>query len=141
MMSDSPTSQKNQKLASPPAQVEFRWIGRSSDLADHCDRWRRHEAVAIDTEFVRERTFYPALGLVQIATPDEIALVDPKVVDDPEPLIDLLRDPKVVKVLHSGSEDLETFRTTWDVLPEGLRGLPLEQSIARELDWVRERLA
>ena len=135
MMTDSGSSSSSgPQLATPPDSVEFRWIGRSADLAEHCDRWRAHDAVAIDTEFVRERTFYPALGLVQIATPDEIALVDPKVIEDPEPLLDLLRDPKVTKVLHSGSEDLETFRTTWDVLPEPLVDTQIAAAMAG-LDW------
>ena len=133
-MPDSSPETTETPLSAPPERVAFQWIGRGADLAAHCERWRRHDAVALDTEFVRERTFYPALGLVQIATPDEIALVDPKALDDPQPLIDLLRDPKVTKVLHACSEDLETFRHTWEVLPEPLVDTQIAAAMAG-LDW------
>lgn len=126
-MSNSPSLPRR---SPPPERVDFRWLGRGADLAAHCERWRRHQAVALDTEFVRERTFYPALGLVQIATPDEIALIDPQVIDNPEPLIELLRDPKVTKVLHACSEDLETFRHTWGVLPEPLVDTQIAAAVA-----------
>lgn len=122
------------QLSAPPEQVEFLWVGRGADLKSLCDQWREHDAVALDTEFVRERTFYPALGLVQIATPDEIALIDPKVLDDAQPLIDLLRDPKVTKILHACSEDLETFRHTWGVVPEPLVDTQIAAAMAG-LDW------
>ncbi|MDA8018683.1 MAG: ribonuclease D [Thermoanaerobaculia bacterium] len=121
-------------LSTPPDTVPYRWIGSGADLAENCARWRQHEAVALDTEFVRERSFYPALGLVQIATPDEIALIDPKVLADPQPLVDLLLDSRVVKVLHAGSEDLEAFRHTWDVLPDPLVDTQIAAAMAG-LDW------
>ncbi len=65
--------------------------------------------IAIDTEFMRERTYYPKLCLIQIATEDVAAIIDPLAFDDLEPLWDLLGDESIVKVLHAGSQDMEIF--------------------------------
>jgi ribonuclease D len=64
--------------------------------------------VALDTEFTRERTFYARLGLLQLATEDAIACVDPLRVDL-GPLLDVLYDPRLLKILHAGRQDLEVF--------------------------------
>lgn len=69
-----------------------------------------HPYVAIDTEFVRERTYYPELCLVQLATPTQLALVDACAEGlDLAPLFALLARKDVVKVLHSGRQDIEIF--------------------------------
>ena len=70
------------------------------------------EAVAVDTEFMRRDTFYPHPGLIQLcfsAQPDTAWLVDTVLVNDVQPLRELLADTSVLKVLHSASEDLEVF--------------------------------
>lgn len=85
------------------------WISDDAALAEACRRWSRAEALALDTEFVRERTFRPVLGLVQVAVGDEIALIDPTTIRELEPLAQLLADPNLIKVLHSCSEDLEVL--------------------------------
>lgn len=65
------------------------------------------EFVALDTEFMRERTYYARLCLIQLATDDVEAIVDPLAVDDLGPLLDLLQDRHMTKVLHAGQQDLE----------------------------------
>ena len=65
--------------------------------------------VALDTEFMRERTYYARLCLIQVSTDDIQAIVDPLVIEDLSPLLELLYDTKVTKVLHAGSQDLEIF--------------------------------
>lgn len=65
--------------------------------------------VAMDTEFMREKTYFPRLCLVQIATPDHIACIDPSALSDLGPLAELLHDPNVLKVFHSASQDLEVL--------------------------------
>ena len=70
---------------------------------------RRSSAVAVDTEFMRERTYYARLCLIQLGSDDLQAIVDPLVCDDLTPLCDLLTDKSVVKVFHAGSQDLEIF--------------------------------
>jgi len=70
---------------------------------------RQAPAVAIDTEFMRERTYFARLCLIQLASDDVAAIVDPLVIDDLSALRELMVDPNVVKVFHAGSQDLEIF--------------------------------
>ncbi len=76
--------------------------------------------IGLDTEFIRERTYWPRLALVQMALGDEILLVDPLVPGMPEALAAWLRAPGVLKVMHSASEDLVAFKCTCDALPQPL---------------------
>lgn len=73
------------------------------------DIFRAAPVVGVDTEFMRERTYYAKLCLVQIGTEEHTALIDPLALPDLSPLCELLCDPNVVKVLHAGSQDLEIF--------------------------------
>lgn len=82
-------------------------ITTSKDLADFVAQARKTDAVALDTEFVWERTFYPQLGLIQLALSDEdCALIDPVAIEDLSPLAELLSDRGVVKILHDAPQDL-----------------------------------
>lgn len=82
-------------------------IATTSDLIELVARARETDAVALDTEFVWERTYYPRLGLIQIALSDEdCALVDPLAIEDLSPLGELLSDRGVVKILHDAPQDL-----------------------------------
>jgi ribonuclease D len=83
-------------------------ITSTRQLAEACERLRQHPYVAVDTEFLRETTFYPKLCLIQIASEDEDYLIDPLAVGlDLGPFFALMRDTRVVKVFHSGRQDLE----------------------------------
>jgi ribonuclease D len=72
-------------------------------------RLRRSSSVAVDTEFMRERTYYARLCLIQVGDDNVQAIIDPLAFDDLSPLCDLLVDPDVVKIFHAGSQDLEIF--------------------------------
>lgn len=85
------------------------YVTDTAALAALVERMRSAPAVAIDTEFMRERTYYARLCLIQIGTDDEQAIVDPLAFEDLSPLCDLLTDPAVVKIVHAGSQDLEIF--------------------------------
>ena len=76
---------------------------------------REAPAVGIDTEFMRERTYYARLCLIQLATDDVAAIVDPLSIEDLSPLCDLFADQAVAKVLHAGSQDLEIFYRVCDL--------------------------
>jgi ribonuclease D len=77
-------------------------------LAELCARLATAEFVTVDTEFMRESTYYPDLCLVQIASPDEAAAIDPKAPGiDLAPLLKLLVEDEVLKVFHAGGQDLE----------------------------------
>ncbi|MEM1177347.1 MAG: ribonuclease D [Acidobacteriota bacterium] len=104
-----------------PAEVRHdEWIADDAHLERVCRRWLEAPALALDTEFVRERTFYPRLGLLQINDGERISLVDPLAIDDLSPLAAVLEETKVIKILHSCSEDLEVFDVHLDTLPTPL---------------------
>lgn len=77
-------------------------------------------AVALDTEFMRRNTFYPQIALLQLCFGDSALLVDPLAIRDTAPIVSLLTDSRIIKVLHSASEDLEVFSRWLGVLPEPL---------------------
>ena len=89
----------------PPAV----YVTDTQSLRELVEQLRSAPAVAIDTEFMRERTYFARLCLIQLASDDVAAIVDPLAIDDLSPLKALLTDPKVVKVFHAGSQDLEIF--------------------------------
>jgi ribonuclease D len=90
-------------------------------LAALCRRLASHPYVAIDTEFLRERTYYPILCLVQVATHDEAVAIDPLADGlSLEPLYELLADPKVLKVFHAARQDIEIFVHKTDHVPAPL---------------------
>jgi len=92
----------------------------NEDLADMLEDAAGRTAVAVDTEFMRRNTFYPQAALLQLCFDDIAWLIDPLAIDDLGPLIDLMEDPGLVKILHSASEDLEVFQDWLGVLPQPL---------------------
>ncbi|UZJ44894.1 ribonuclease D [Marinimicrobium sp. C6131] len=96
------------------------WIDQNAELAELCERWREQGAIAVDTEFMRSETFYPIAGLLQIGDGRGCYLIDPLAIDNLEPLRVLFLDPRVTKVLHACSEDLEVFQRWLGVVPEPL---------------------
>jgi ribonuclease D len=85
------------------------------EAAEHA--WLQSTVLGIDTEFVRERTYRAELGLVQISDGRNAWLWDPLNCDSCEPIRRLLGNPAIVKVLHSGSEDLEVLLHALDARP------------------------
>ena len=86
-------------------------ITDSKRLAELCERLANTPFVAVDTEFMRENTFYPDLCLIQLADTNEAAAIDPKAPDlDMTPMLDLLcNNEDVLKVFHAGGQDIEIF--------------------------------
>src|SRR3990170_209868 len=83
-------------------------ITRSEDLVPLVERLSKHPFVAVDTEFMRENSYWPDLCLIQIASSEEAAAIDPKADIDLAPLLSLLVDNRdVLKVFHAGGQDLE----------------------------------
>ncbi|MBS3848402.1 ribonuclease D [Devosia sp. J2-20] len=79
-------------------------------LADFCERAAKFDFVTVDTEFLRETTYWPKLCLIQVATDDEAVLIDPLAPDfDLSPFYDLLANPDVTKVFHAARQDVEIF--------------------------------
>lgn len=90
-------------------------------LAAACERLATHEFVTVDTEFLRETTYYPKLCLIQMASSEEIVLVDPLAEGmDLAPFFALMADERVVKVFHAARQDLEIIWTQGKVIPKPL---------------------
>lgn len=88
---------------------EIQYIDTTQTLSGMCRELRDCEWLAVDTEFIREKTYYPRLALMQIAGAPGIYCVDPPALADLSPLFELLESDSITKVLHSGGQDLELF--------------------------------
>jgi len=96
-------------------------ISDTAALSAACDRLATHPFVTVDTEFLRETTYYPKLCLIQLASPDEAVLVDPLSPDlDLAPFFGLMVNENVVKVFHAARQDLEIVWLLGRVLPHPL---------------------
>jgi len=100
--------------------MRYKLIEDFISLQTLCQQYSEASVLAIDTEFVRTRTYYPKLGLLQIFDGKTLALIDPVVITDLSPFWQLLTNKKIVKVLHACSEDLEVFLTNGDCKPVNL---------------------
>ena len=92
-----------------PPTNNILYIDTASELDGFCVALKSADWIALDTEFLREKTYYPKLCLLQVATPDIVACVDPLALDDLSPLLDILYDERITKVMHSGRQDMEIF--------------------------------
>lgn len=92
-------------------------IDSKTRLLGLCRALKQCEWVALDTEFIRETTYYPKLYLIQVGTPQLVVCVDPLSLDTLTPLLDTLYSKNITKVFHSGYQDQEIFHN--------LRGTPL----------------
>ena len=96
------------------------YIANQENLAAFAERAMHSSVLAIDTEFLREKTYYAKLCLIQLATDDETAIVDPFAVDDLKVLAPVLRNENVMKLFHAGNQDLEILLREVGVLPHPL---------------------
>ncbi len=110
-------------------------ITKTEELAALCERLAKSDFVTVDTEFMRENTYWPELCLVQIANTEEAAAVDPKAEGlDLSPLLDLLTDNEdVLKVFHAGGQDVEiiynfTGRTPHPIFDTQIAMMAISQS-------------
>ncbi|HKF70942.1 MAG TPA: ribonuclease D [Stellaceae bacterium] len=93
-------------------------IADTAGLAEFCERQMRAEFVTVDTEFMRDRTYWPDLCLVQVAGPEEAAAIDPLGDGiDLAPLFKLLAAPAVLKVFHAARQDIEIFHKLMGAVP------------------------
>ena len=90
-------------------------------LAAFCDQLRAADAITVDTEFLREATYWPRLCLVQVAGPHQAAAIDPLASGmDLAPLFELLADRRILKVFHSARQDIEIFYQLMGTVPAPL---------------------
>lgn len=109
---------------SRPPRPEFpapRLIATTAELEAVCQRLAAEQFVTVDTEFMRERTYWPELCVVQLAGDAEVAVVDAQAEGlDLAPLGQLMADPKVLKVFHAARQDIEIFVLKFGAVPQPL---------------------
>lgn len=105
-------------------------IKATNDLARFCNEARKHEFVTVDTEFLRESTYWPILCLIQAATEDEAVIIDPLSDGiDLAPFFDLLADDSVTKVFHAARQDVEIFVKLAGEVPKNLFDTQIAASV------------
>jgi ribonuclease D len=100
--------------------MELEQITSGSRLGPLLDQARAEGTCAVDTEFVWERTYAPALCLVQLATAERLAVIDPLSGAPLDPVAELMADPAVEKVMHAPSGDLAAFVLHHDLRPRNI---------------------
>ncbi|MCU7799842.1 MAG: ribonuclease D [gamma proteobacterium symbiont of Lucinoma myriamae] len=99
-------------------QVHF--IDTNEKLTAICQHFAQSDFLALDTEFVRQTTYYPILALLQICDGQQIAIIDPLAITDLSPLMAVLYNKDITKVLHSARQDMEIFYYLNQSVPESL---------------------
>lgn len=99
-------------------QDTYQYINTADALELFCSKIEQAPWIALDTEFLREKTYYPQLCLIQIATPDHAVCIDPLALDNIEPLLDIIYNPNIIKILHAARQDLEIFYNLRGKLPK-----------------------
>ena len=116
---------------------DIQYIETDAALAAFCRALAGSEFVALDTEFIREKTYYPKLCLIQAADRDHIACIDPFAVKDFAPLLEVFANEAITKVMHSAQQDMEVFFQTLGGLPRPV----YDTQIAASLTGLGERAA
>ena len=94
------------------------YITSADKLRVFCDNLQSAEVLVVDTEFVREKTYFHRIGLIQVGGGEHFAAIDPIALSDLTPLIELLKDPNKTKVFHAARQDLEILvRLCGQVIP------------------------
>ena len=105
-------------LADNGQRIEY--IEAQAALEDSCRHWLTLPVIALDTEFMRTNTFYPKLGLLQVADDNQCYLIDPLKINDWSCFTSVLTNPGCEIVLHSAGEDLVTLLVAFGQLPDVL---------------------
>ncbi|MFD2646459.1 ribonuclease D [Devosia albogilva] len=105
-------------------------ITTTNVLADFCERAQKFDFVTVDTEFLRETTYWPKLCLIQAATDDEAVLIDPLAPGlDLAPFFTLLANPNVTKVFHAARQDVEIFVKLTGEVPHNIFDTQIAASV------------
>lgn len=105
-----------------PVMSDFIYIETTDALNHFCQSLQGSQWLALDTEFMREKTYYPQLCLLQVSNGQHIACIDPLALglDALTPILDIIYDPAITKVFHAASQDLEIFAMLRETLPTPL---------------------
>lgn len=107
----------NGYLAAMPGQPAPLFINNAASLNAFCQSIAHCAWLALDTEFLRDKTYYPQFCLLQIAAEGQVACIDPMALDTLDPLLEILYNPQITKVLHAARQDMEIFHHRYGKLP------------------------
>ncbi len=117
----------------------YEWIDTEAALLDAVHHLSHQTEIAVDTEFIRESTFFPRIALIQIASAEKIFLIDPIKISEEQmrPLATVLKAPTVLKVLHSAYADQECFYWNYHYLMEPI----LDTAVAAAMLGMGDQIA
>ena len=98
--------------------MDYQYLDSNAQLAEFCGKINNAGYCAIDTEFVRGKTYYAVLALIQIASEKHMACIDPLTIDNFDPFIALIQNRDLIKVFHSPSQDLEILFQRFSCMPQ-----------------------
>lgn len=116
--------------------MQYALITEQKDLDSAISRYSTKPILAVDTEFMRRRTLYPELALLQVYDGESICLIDPTADLDLSAFWDLMENTQIIKVLHSPSEDLEVFSRHGNCIPKPLFDTQFALSLLGERNCV-----
>lgn len=116
--------------------MDFKLITTPDELQLLVEQIKDAQWLALDTEFMRESTYYPKLCLIQIATEKVCACIDVLALDDIDPVLDELRQPNRVKIFHSARQDLEVIYTTYQIIPTPIFDTQIAASLLRPSEQI-----
>lgn len=97
--------------------MTVQYIDTADELSAFCQQIANTTWMTVDTEFLREKTYYPQLCLLQVATDEAIACIDPIALNDLTPVLDLIYNPDIAVVFHAARQDLELLYLIRNELP------------------------
>ncbi|MBQ9271651.1 MAG: ribonuclease D [Alphaproteobacteria bacterium] len=95
-------------------------IDTTEKLNDFCKILEKQQFITVDSEFIREHSYYPKLCLIQVACDEDSAIIDPLSRADLSAFFDILQNPDIVKVFHSGKQDIEIFYNLTGKIPQNV---------------------
>ncbi len=115
----------------PPAEeLPIVHVNDDKALAQVCEHLSGTRRFALDTEFVGERTYYPKLELIQVASREQVALIDCRAVERLDPFFELLANGRVQKILHAAQQDVELFESLTGELPRPVIDTQIASALA-----------
>jgi len=116
--------------------IQYDYIDTADGLARLCQQLVGSAWLALDTEFMREKTYYSRFCLLQLANEDIIAIIDPLAFDNLDPLFDVIYNPSITKIFHSGVQDLQIFYQLRTELPEPVFDTQIAASVLGDKDQI-----
>lgn len=114
----------------------FAYIDNNDDLQAYCNSIKESQRLFVDTEFIREKTYAPVLCLIQVATEDTLACIDPLAISNLDPFLDLIFNESIIKIFHAARQDLEIFYNLRQAAPKPLFDTQIAATLLGHADQI-----